>query len=503
MIDYSQLPDLPELEEVEVKNTRGMLMMCTFLLVSLFTFGPITFLHVAYLRKYIPNRFLVLIGVMCLLVLWVIYRLVTADYHFVIDRKGLGVRSLIKRQSIEWSEVTDAEMTEGRSGETMIRLRAAGRTIVIGPGLRYAEIDCLLASIWQHLRQIGKADCVQPTTLALTFWDEIPAQDQELHWGKRPHPARWLMLPFPLGMVVMTGWFLLSESHTWYSLVFFGPIVLMTWVMMAFVTREWGKEVTRVVAREDELEAQTSVRTVHLPWSDIDFAQWGQYQLAVGSQKLHKILLIPNRLGTESSERLILGIIRKLRTAGKPQAVVIPEALRFTASAAAKDIAGHLEPVEVQLSRSDKIALTSIVDIYVTAICGVSAARALPGWPAGACTVLAAIVVGFITWKICASYSVRTDDDGISKTFLGRKTILGWDRISAITMPKQEGERLKGHRILIDARGKSLMSIPPGVGTAADRAAFVAYVEAKLGQTLPAQSAKPYLARPFISSGQL
>ncbi len=500
MIDYSRLPDLPSLEEVEVKNTRNTLSIVALLLMFVLMLGPMTYLHVAYLRQYIPNRFLVLIGLMCLLVLWVIYRLVTADYHFVVDRTGVRVRGLIRRRAISWSEITGAEMSD--TGDATIRLHTADGDLVIGPGLRYTEVDRLLASIWQHLRQIGKADRVRPTAGALTFWDDIPAPDQELHWGKRPHPARWLMLLFPLGMVVMTIWLLLSESHVPHSLVFFGPIVLMTWIMMAFVTREWSREVTRVVVRDDELEAETSVRTLRLPWSEIDFAQWGQYQLAVGSQRLHKILLIPSRLGTEDSERLILGIIRELRTAGKPQATVIPDVLRATASAAAKDTTGHLDPIETRTSRSDRVALVAMAVIFGAPMCAASVQHVFPGWLVAICTVVGAAIIGLIVWRICASYRLQANDDGISKTFLGKTNTIRWQDIAAIRTPASEAERLQGRRLLVNAKGKSLMSIPPSVGTAADRTAFTAYIEAKLSQTLPTQPTKPYLARPFGNSDQ-
>lgn len=493
----NELPDLPGLESVEVRSWNILAVMGGF--VCFYFLLPMPFLLWSFLhyRRYLPDGVGWLLGIYAALGAWVVFRMLSANYHFRVDRTGVMVRGVFTRRSVEWNEVTDAEMTDGLSGEVSIRLRSRSGDLVVGPGLKSAGSDRFLASIWQHLRQIGKADQVEPTTRALSFWDTIPDElPLELQWGKPPSRAQWLgpvLMFLFLGALPAALW--LDPPARWSGRVFFGFITLAALIMLMVVVREWANEAKRVVLRDNELEVQTVVRTLRLPWSEVDYADRGGMGVLIGAGKLR--VNVPCIVGKEDSERLVLGIIRRLRTAGTPQAIIIPDNLRTLAPVAPRDAHGSLQPVELRVSAYDTLGVFVVVGFFylpasMAVLQGVHAR-----WLAAAALAVGAVVVGLFTRCAARSYSLRADDEGITRAFLGSRRLVRWEEVAACKPSSVPKERMRGRKVLKNAKGRTLTDFPPGFGTARDRAAFTAFVEAKLSQILPNETAKPWLARPF------
>lgn len=490
------LPDLPELESVEVRDWGTLARVAAFLVV--YVVLPLALFLWMYqgLQQFLPDGIIYALGLMAVLGAWLVWRIVSTDYYYRTDRAGMTQKGVFRRRFIDWSDVECVQVSEGISSQPSLRIRTRTTALVISSSCRGADTDVLFASVWQHLRRIGKDEGLQPTPRALSLWDCIPdGPSQDLTWGKAPHRVQWLivLLLATLFSIVPILLWLTSEPTDRTAIILLAVVCL---IGLAVTSVAWAKSTTGVVVSEEGIEAQRHTGTVSLRWEDVDSFRWTGLAMLIKSRRARKSLSVPFVAGNKDSERVILRVIRKLRHVSPEKPVLVPDSLRQLADVALREADAQ---AEVKMSRSDMAAIFVIVGLYALGLSYVAVAEWMWGGAAMAAAGIALLIL--LVRLVTGSYSMKADAQGITRSFLGKSKLIRWENIGSCVPSKYASERIRGRMTLCDNNEKRLLDIPPGVGSARDRSAFMALVQSRLSSSTPVDTfSKPWLARPFSRS---
>jgi hypothetical protein len=349
--------DLPALEAVQADYRRGVIagLVAAVSLLSLFDLmigsGYATY------RRYGGDNPLVIasvIGLLPLLHAWVIFRLLTFASGWATDERGLTARSLVRRRFVAWSDVARTEtLVDSASKDAVSRrtFRLTARrgcwSFVLYCGDRLDETRSgarLAASLWQHLRRRGLAEGMYLSPAVESLWDQIPDELPKVLTWSALSPPRWsghhtllaviavFLLTSTVGLGIQAGD---PFGHTlaWWAggewILVFGPIFIG-------LRQDWLRTARQCVVDDLALTAETRCGSVRIPWVAVADAHWrpsawdGRPGLLITGQDGDRKVLAPYDGKDEASGRLILALIRALRGAGEPQAIIVPEALRIS-----------------------------------------------------------------------------------------------------------------------------------------------------------------------------
>lgn len=318
--DTNNLPDLPELEAVEARGLSPLpalaLLAFPLLFTSFAAWGGWVY------RDFLAPHEIALIATIPLLFLYVIFRFLTDYYRYNTNADGFSAQGLIRRRSIRWTDINGASIQKRRSRYPKLILRmdrGSFRLPLPSAGGR-SPMDVLVASVYQHLRRLGKADGLELTPSMLSLWREIPDDvPTEAEWGK---PAS---LGPKLGYLFLLLLFCAYLAYLWtgihvkaIAIISMSLFTLMMLGVLLGAVVESLRKAYRARVTEDGLEAGLLLKTIRVPWSSIRAARWrvaGQATVLSINSAVAK-LDIPFRVGSKESEQLTLAIIRQLRTVG-------------------------------------------------------------------------------------------------------------------------------------------------------------------------------------------
>lgn len=326
-------PDLPELESVQTNDVEllpFLLMFGGLILGVTFSIGE---LFVKY-GQYLETGQKVLVSLIPACVLFLVIRVLTGYCHYKTSADGLIMRGLFRSRFIPWTDIREASTVETRLIKAPLLLKTDCVSVKVQPrgwGVSSWNGDCLIASVWQHLRRMGLAERIKLNEVALRLWSPIPdSVPEELEWGS---PASWLtrvgavlsVMVFAVFIIVV--WDVLGKSV---SKMFMMLSVTTIYVVMLKETARVSMRRARVISvKRDGLQAEQLFGNTCIPWSDVTSAHWHysrpRVYLVVESAVSKKSIYIPYTEGDSKSEELTFAVIRYLRKAVVPQAILLPQ----------------------------------------------------------------------------------------------------------------------------------------------------------------------------------
>ncbi|MEN6372724.1 MAG: hypothetical protein ABFD64_12020 [Armatimonadota bacterium] len=318
------LPDLPGLETIEPRDTSIVIifMLLVFMAVML---TPIVSVAIRY-GKFIDQRGKVLIIICVALLVWAILRLLSGYYRFKTDANGLTMIGVLHRRFIPWINVKEALITKTKISNYSLVLKTQHGTVKFEP-----RNWGLIASTWQHLGRLGRADSMVLPPQALAFWEPVPDDvPQELDWSKKSAAgdiisASVVVLFFGgiaiyLWFSVKTLWSPMGLLIIWLTISMF---IMLKWLLLPeALHKPW-----RIRVREDYIEANLPFSKAYIPWSEITsahFANNNSSELIIKYGRRKSEIRIFYMQGKKELEDLVLAIIRKLR-ASSGVAIEMPE----------------------------------------------------------------------------------------------------------------------------------------------------------------------------------
>ena len=209
----ARLPDLPGLENVRTTDFRAVpaLLYAGSMVMMIM---PIAVVSLIRYREFMgasgTAAALLFVG----LVEWVVLRLLLGFCSFSTDRAGLTMRRPIGRRFVAWTEIRGLSINTTKAGTTAVVLNVSGEHVVLVPrglGGSAASGFLIVASIWQHLRQMGYSDGIAIPEPAMRLWKPIPEDvPLETEWEKPPHRlekvGRWLCIGLFVSMAAVPWW---------------------------------------------------------------------------------------------------------------------------------------------------------------------------------------------------------------------------------------------------------------------------------------------------------
>ncbi len=323
--DCTDFPDLPGLESVESRGS-GLLIAAAFnMLMSGVFVAAIAHGFIVY-REYLPRNALIMVWAVFALSGWVVLRFLLDFWRFKTGGNGLTLRAVLRRRFVPWISVTEATMHG-----TRLRLRTTDGLVTV-PLRSLGDSQAaaaLAASVWQHLRRLGRAEGMELTEEMRRIWQPVPESiPQEQDWEHRiPRSCRMgqaAALIFFLVMLVASCWYAVSLGGAYNIALGCVLTVCYAVLMCTMLAPEALRVAEEVRLREGYLEARTLRGWVYLPWTDVSGAGWTQRYLYVRSRSRRAEVWIRLVSGDRDSETLVLGTIRRLRTAGVPQPIPLP-----------------------------------------------------------------------------------------------------------------------------------------------------------------------------------
>ena len=322
--EAAELSDLPCLESVETKSSAVWPVVLVYGGFAVWQVAILCILLWKY-RQYVGQQAYAIVGLIVALVLWVGLRLLLSYTYFKTDSNGIAMRGPLLRRFIAWSDVQQAATRRRGSRVSVVLKMARGRASIQPGALGSTEGESIVASMWQHLRRVGKANGIELGETSRNLWQPIPDDvPTSVDYDVQKRPASrigavcGLLLP-PVAVVMVA---IVARKEAFGVLPLFGLMVLAMekWTILPSIRcRPW-----HVAVRPDGLLAKMTFRDVYVPWSSVATAHWEATGLVVTSKGPDAQVRLSYSLGDASSELFIQSVIRYLRTAGIPQAVPLP-----------------------------------------------------------------------------------------------------------------------------------------------------------------------------------
>lgn len=497
-----QLPDLPGLESAEAGVSQRLIAMGVLIIYT----GFIAALCIWGYRLYRPFMGEMLVpatvgvALLALLVLWVIVRLALGVYSWKTDERGLTMRGPIIRRFVAWGDVEDAWSGQGTS-DLFYHLQTNGGAIRVNVESR-RDAPGLYASIRQHLRRLGRAGSLDLPENALSLWDVIPDEvPNTIHWTN-PHPPKlWgIIIPGLILVAMATGcvWIAVVGAGFAKGIAALGVLVFGSVIWSTI--HDLMRTALSVSLGDDRLEVQTARKSVTIPWSEVVTARWANDAncayggILIAGRNAPDTVSIPYWASDDDSGKLVLAVIRRLRTAGVPQALIIPELLRAQAGPA-RIRHSIPESAEIRLTIRERM-LIMLLPAFVALAVG------LGGGPQGFRPTLLSVSfaagVLAVSWLASGTYALRADPEGVRKKFLGLSRLIRWDDIARYEIGSIFKHGVRHRRFLKDSNGKVLTELWTSFGSLEMRERFWSILEARLSQSWrQTEPAAPWKARPW------
>ncbi len=322
-------PDLPELEEV--KSTRAfdgsMFALAVLSAMALVIFAGLVArwlapsagaIHPTHIQRIYFIRLLVLEGSVAAILLFI--RTYILDYSWETNSEGLRYwRWLLLSGFIPWNEVTGAETRR-------VNLLMGKRHVVYGNGRATAiptSQAVLSASIWQHLRAVGKADGLTLSDEADALWTPSAYLPESADWKG----GSWLvnnmgMLIF--GVMLLIFWLLITTTNDvpnrWGGLVM--PLAFLGSAFRGLWATRWAK------AGPEKLETRNCWRTNVVRWDEIQAVRWTDFNLTLSIRiNWYRSINIPWSKHNTDTNALIQCIARNLHNRPNPILLPLPGSL--------------------------------------------------------------------------------------------------------------------------------------------------------------------------------
>jgi len=328
-------PDLRELESVQSGNSRTSI-------VGLGVAGYIVWQAclIGYLNRHygecLDNKSYIPLILMFSIVIYMISRIILGYCFYETDANGITMRGLIRRRFVPWMDIEGAEVCTSRIGTVFLLLKIKGRVVRIAPSdTGSSRGDCLIASVWQHLRHFGRADGIELTETALSLWQPIPDDVPiEMEWGKSPSSKAYVS--FYCGMLffgfLLLACFIFAAQSIGMILMLWPVVIAFPFLLRRIVNDELNRGY-KISVEKGGLEACTLFGIRYIPWSSVSYAGWqiygGQQCLVVRSANRYAIHL-PTLDYSPERDRLTTAVIRHLRKAGVPQAITLPSSFEYS-----------------------------------------------------------------------------------------------------------------------------------------------------------------------------
>lgn len=472
---HDSLPDLPGLESVEVADSASFVPVVMHVLMML-AFTALCIWCYLDLGEFIPRAGVALVGAVVALSGWMVLRIFAADFYWRTDPRGITARGILRRRFVAWGEISGARSVRTRLGETVYKLHTSNLALSIRTRTDYR----LAASIWQHLRRQGKVYDLEMPDAALSCWDDIPDEiPREIEWKGRSRVGEAVgFAVFVLVFVGLLAWMIIDFGPKWPALVVFLVLGLGIATVAWLSFRELTTSASYFHLRDDRFEARTICGASEVYWSDVTGAAWQRMHLVIRCSRPRSEVRVPCSPDDEQSAKLILALVRRLRTAGAPQAVPIPEALRGNLPTTPEQGA----PAELRRSTLDILitpAPAAMIGILLVA------QHRDPSLRLGPEVILAVGLALLALYALCvvalSASSVRADSAGITRRSLLRSRFIPWEAVARyeVTRPMQRGHAWQFR--LLDPGGRVLAALRFDHGAGDHLRAFLAFIEARLG----------------------
>lgn len=331
-IDNQNLPDLPGLESVVVKDNTTPVVLLLLGGFFCFVIGWCVWMYAQY-HEYVPAMAVFMPAAAVIVCLFLIVHSLASYFRYKTDSEGFVAWGLLVRKIIKWNEVERMELGEDKYEEPTLTLITSNDKVRV----KYRQLHGLegfskiVASAWQHLRRRGKVDNVELAPYILSLWQEIPAEaaelSNELEWGGAPGRGRkvWAIvkLAVPLGLAlspliitppreIIFGGYLLTMTLGWL-------VYLVAWLLPGTLSRAYYLKINA-----EGLEAFQLFSTTWLPWAEVKQAYWDRLRdsLIIKGNTRGQTISIPYQQGNEESVQLVLAVAHRLRLADTPQALM-------------------------------------------------------------------------------------------------------------------------------------------------------------------------------------
>ncbi len=363
------------------------------------------------------------------------------------------------------------------------------------------------ASIWQHLRRLGKADNLTLPELALTFWDRIPDElPREMDWVNARVSRTWptVMLLVVFAGFVLWGAFAAASQGQYIGTVFMSLLAVgMLWGCRS-ILREAVPYAREARLTDERIDARTGHGAVSISWSDVKCARWrmdantNTVYILIGGGQPYREIAVPYVPFSEDSYKLILAVIRRLRTAGNPQVLTIPSILRSISSA---DVQSPALPAGERVTLRFMVAEKLAIAFLPTMIGFFLAVWLVDQRHAGLIAAVPPALLLAIGWLVTGTYAIEADSSGIRKRFMFWTKTVAWQDVAGYEVHGSRHAVSMIKRLVKGRDGKTLIDITPDAGRKQDQQVFQAYVHARLAEVLPPDALDPpWKARPWTPS---
>lgn len=371
-------PDLPALEEVH--STSSHRSMCAAALVGWAGLGSfLAHLALTY-QEHAGEQLPVLLAGMTLyglVGLWPLWRLLFTDYEWKTDAEGLSTRSVLRRRRLRWADAQASTCRENLIDHGEYRLRSPQGDFNLPSASRSLSRPeaQLAASCWQHLRRFGKAEGFTLSPSADSLWDTIPDTAGVVRWvNQKPPNPRWERRKWPaawLALAAVTAllWCVDPQHRLHDVLIIAGLYGGILGMWQALERRETWKRVLGAEASDAGLSVERTDGLREIRWSEVRDAEWRMGDASGTSPAndivpclrihvTHEDLVLPWQRRDAASGRLILSVIRHLRSSPAAFLVPVPEGLRLQALPAAPAAPGDgCSRVELRWSVPERCGL--------------------------------------------------------------------------------------------------------------------------------------------------
>ncbi|MEN6371999.1 MAG: hypothetical protein ABFD64_08290 [Armatimonadota bacterium] len=488
-----KLPHLPALESVEQKGWTYFSFALVFIALLLnFPIGGVRLIakYWQFLGGF-RNITVVIVGTSALLLLYLIISLLSTELYFKTDEQGLVTRSIIRRKYIAWQDVIDAATESTLTGHTIYRLKTKKRTVIVSATSNNFDISYLAASIMQHLRKQGKAKSIRLPSSSLSLWDRIPDEvpaSMDINTStRRTDTVSIISLVIMLVAVSMSSvWITISAILSRdFPLAVISGIGGLFVISLSLCNRIFPRT-TKISIRSEYFEVRNNKRKATVQWSDVTHADWYPSGILIRTANPRTKVLIPIGIFDEDNFKLTLAVIRRLRTAGVPQALTIPYTLRANWRAGTVGRT-HQEPIELRLSKLERFAMTGLIPLFGLVLLPNFVLRPRLYVPAA----LASLAVWWIACRIAVLSTMVVNEEGITRRSIWQKKTVKWEDVASVSFGSQI-ILLKG------ADGKAMLNVFPIYGSELDKQEFYTLLFAKLSDRLPSEAAiKPWKSRPW------
>jgi len=476
-------PDLPELESVSAQSsTLIALAWFGWFLATLLSSAALTACY-AFASLYIKGHWpawieLAYATAACLPVTGMLFfRSRFLDCGYETSALGLKINYLRGERLINWSSVTGATGTSNGSLSVITLVTKAGKVGIAGAHGH----GVLAASIWQHLRRMGKADGLTIPPTALSLWIPVPdSVPREMDWNNPAPPilTRKVYLASIAIVCVLVlcawNWRLFDKVHQW------GGQFL--WSLTGFVYAAFRAKLLnarRVMVRSDRLEAEATISRIDLPWDRITVARWVHNSLTIGARGFAKVVAIPYDPKDPASATVILSIVRYLRARQHPMAVLVPETLWPGSTDESADRAAFAIPYTSPIVWRYTPLVFIVPMIFVIAM-GLFIRVVGPFMPGAYYALILLLPVAYL-FLYFATYSITAYEHGITIRAFWRARTCFWWQVASYEVKQVQG--LSGYassRILKDPAGKTILKFGPHADSDERAKAIASFMDSRL-----------------------